>query len=122
MEIGTQIGMTTEAWLARTTRLGRIHGNAHALLEMNRPLIHGVVADDFDGPRKLVTQDERRPGLRVADAAVEIRVQIAAANAGSVHTEKNLTRAGRPRILKLLHAQIPCCMEAHTDHSHDTRF
>ncbi len=77
------VGASREARLAVATRIGRIGRDAFA----------GSRAID-DHARELVTQDERRPERRVADARPAIPVQVGPAQADRADTDEHLARAG----------------------------
>lgn len=100
--------------IAPVTRLGRINRHSRP---SRQPRYSPV-----DDPRKLVANDQRRFELGVANARIEIGVEIAAANAGCRNANKNLPSPQRRRRSDVFNAQVTRAMESGGQHLQAIRF
>ena len=77
---------------------------------------NGIVPAPFDDPGKFVSEDERGRHMRVPDACVIVRVEIASTDAGRGNAYEHLTRTGRRRIGEILHPQVARGVETDAGH------
>ena len=108
MQAPTKIRMPALAKITPMTGLRRINRHSRPGCQPRLPLV--------DDPGKLVANDQRRFELRVANARIEIGVEITAANAGGRNANANLPRAESRRCRNFFNAQVTRAMESGGQH------
>lgn len=116
VDIAAEIGMAVLAVFAMPARLGRVDGDVSADGERHFMTVEGVGSDCFDDAAELMAEDERAFEGDIADASVEIGVEIAAADANAAVSDQDLPRprlAGRREVFK---SQISRAVKSNRSH------
>ena len=116
MQSPADVRIPPEAHVALPAGCGGINCDAETGEEGTSVSREGTCPAPFDDPGEFVSEDERGRHLRVPDACVIVRVEIASTDAGRAHAYERLARTGRRRIGKTLHPQVARAVETDACH------
>jgi hypothetical protein len=116
MECPADVRVPPLAHVALPAGCGGINCDAEAGEKGASVSRNGIVPAPFDDPGKFVSEDERGRHMRVPDACVIVRVEIASTDAGRGNAYEHLTRTGRRRIGEILHPQVARGVETDAGH------
>ena len=116
MEGPADVRVPLKAHVALPAGCGGINCDAEAGEKGTSVSRDGTCPAPFDDPGEFMSEDERGRHLRVPDACVIVRVEIASTDAGRAHAYERLARTGRRRIGEILHSQVAHTVEPDSFH------
>jgi hypothetical protein len=108
--------MALFAHFAATARLGWINCHPRSNLQRLKMAVEGICTHSLDHSAEFVAQNERFGDYRVADAAIQVVVQVTTAHAHTGYPQEHLAETGRARTRNLFDAQITRAVQTNGIH------
>jgi hypothetical protein len=99
-----------------SARLSRIDADVSSNFKRLIIPTHRAIADGFDNAAKLVSKDQWAFDRRVADAAIEISMEVASAYADSLIAQEHLAWPGLAGMRELLQSHIGRTVKSNCAH------